>query len=168
MTTESKNGISLRDIWDLQLEQLKRGEERDQRLGKLGERMNSLEHRFDRVEGRITDHIEVIRSAQLGYNGEVSAMRQSCTDRYKLCQAIDEQRKHKISELTRLAKSADDTGVHHLIEERTRWSTIKIVAAVLIGLLGAGASAAAIYRSINTSTPAAAASQPARIGAMRR
>lgn len=41
----------------------------------------------------------------------------------------------RLGEVERRLEVTEDTGVHHIMEEKTRWRTVKVVVAIIVGAL---------------------------------
>lgn len=64
-------------------------------------------------------------------------------------QVREEIRGKRLSELCKKLDMTDVTGQHHILEERTRWNTLKFVGSILLGVLTALSILYAIYHQEN-------------------
>jgi uncharacterized coiled-coil protein SlyX len=109
--------------------------------------------------------LQVEHSARLGtiasditaFNSRLDRLESNC----RICMDHEQKMGEKIAvhevELTRHNRKlsglfdkfheVENTGVHFITEEKVRWSTIKIIGAILIGLVTLGASSMGIIKS---------------------
>jgi len=91
-------------------------------LGKIEEHYDQIDRRLDTIDKRLD-----AGGSHMHEQGTAIAMQAAQLARHE----------RSISSLYKSVGKAEDTGVHHLIEERTRWSTLKTVSAIVLALFGA-------------------------------
>jgi hypothetical protein len=112
-------------------------------LGEIRGDIKGIDKRIDRVEGSMD--VFVTECREMGQH-------------IALLTNAGERREKKISELAKRVDHTENTGVHHIIAQKTAWGTIKIVAAICVGLLGAAATGLTIYSNM---------AKPAHVGARK-
>jgi chromosome segregation ATPase len=116
-------------------EVLKRGP----RMGKIEEHYASVDRRLDGIDRRLEQG-----SSHMHELGTSSAMQAAQLSRHE----------RSISSLYKRVDATEDTGVHHLVEERTRWSTLRWIAVILVGVLGAFATVSNLVKCSSAPTRA--------------
>jgi len=65
------------------------------------------------------------QGCELGRQGEL----------WRQQERLNNEAQKKISGLYRAVGEAEDTGIHHITEEKTRWKTLQVVGAVILGAM---------------------------------
>jgi chromosome segregation ATPase len=140
MSTDGPNGISDKIL----VEVLAMGKT----VGRIEEHCAAMDRRLDGIDRRLEQG-----SSHMHELGTASAMQSSQLSRHE----------RSISSLYKRVDATEDTGVHHLIEERTRWGTLRWIAVILVGVLGAFATVSNLVKCSGAPTRAHdAAAQAAR------
>jgi chromosome segregation ATPase len=101
------------------------------RMGKIEEHYASVDRRLDGIDRRLEQG-----SSHMHELGTSSAMQAAQLSRHE----------RSISSLYKRVDATEDTGVHHLVEERTRWSTLRWLAVILVGALSVIATVSSLVK----------------------
>lgn len=107
-------------------------------VGRIEGRCDGIEQRLDRIDARLD-----MGSSQMREQGTATAHHE---ERIRELAQAQERQQRSISALYKRVDATEDTGVLHVAEERTRWSTLRWLAVILVGALSVIATVSSLVR----------------------
>lgn len=107
-------------------------------VGRIEGRCDGIETRLDRIDARLD-----MGSAHMRDQGQETAKH---GEQIRELTSTVERQQRSISALYKRVDATEDTGVLHVAEERTRWSTLRWLAVILVGALSVIATVSSLVR----------------------